>query len=98
MTQSQGFADVNMGFGILISGLASLMIGEAILRKMTLLKRLLTPFIGTFIYYQLISLCLAAGLPPTDLKLATGSFVLFMLAFPTLRKVRRQVTHCVSRE
>ncbi|EKF17832.1 ABC transporter permease [Nitratireductor pacificus] len=85
MVQSQGFADVNMGLGILINGLAALMIGEAIVGKKTVWRQLLAPFAGAIVYYQLVSLCLAAGMPPPDLKLATGAFVLLMLALPTLR-------------
>lgn len=88
MVQSQGFADVNMGIGILINGLAALMIGEAFTGKQTVLRQLLAPFVGSIIYYQLVSLCLAAGMPPPDLKLATGLFVLAMLALPSLRRSR----------
>lgn len=85
MVQSQGFADVNMGLGILINGLAALMIGEAISGKQTVLRQLAAPFVGAIVYYQLVSFCLAAGMPPPDLKLATGLFVLIMLALPALR-------------
>ncbi len=85
MVQSQGFADVNMGLGILINALAALMIGEAIVGKKTVARQMLAPFAGAVIYYQLISVCLAAGLPPGDLKIATGAFVLVMLAGPALR-------------
>jgi putative ABC transport system permease protein len=88
MVQSQGFADVNMGLGILINGLAALMIGEAITGKQTVLRQLLAPFVGAIVYYQLVSLCLAAGMPPPDLKLATGMFVLIMLALPSLKRSR----------
>lgn len=88
MVQSQGFADVNMGLGILINALAALMIGEAVIGKKTMIRQLLAPFAGAIIYYQLISLCLAAGLPPGDLKIATGLFVLIMLAGPQLGKRR----------
>ena len=88
MVQSQGFADVNMGLGILINGLAALMIGEAIVGKQTVLRQLAAPFVGAVVYYQLVSLCLAAGMPPPDLKLATGLFVLAMLALPSLRRSR----------
>jgi putative ABC transport system permease protein len=86
MVQSQGFADVNMGLGILINGLAALMIGEAIVGKHTVVRQLLAPFAGSVAYYQLVSLCLSAGMPPPDLKLATGLFVLTMLALPHLRR------------
>ena len=88
MVQSQGFADVNMGLGILINGLAALMIGEAIVGKQTVLRQLAAPFVGSIVYYQLVSVCLAAGMPPPDLKLATGLFVLAMLALPSLRRSR----------
>ncbi len=86
MIQSQGFADVNMGFGVLINGLASLIIGEAIVGRKTIWRQLLAPFVGALTYYQLVSLCLAAGMPPPDLKLATGFFVLIMLALPSLKR------------
>jgi putative ABC transport system permease protein len=88
MVQSQGFADVNMGLGILINGLAALMIGEAIVGKQTVARQLAAPFVGAIVYYQLVSLCLAAGMPPPDLKLATGLFVLAMLALPNLKAKR----------
>jgi len=88
MVQSQGFADVNMGLGILINGLAALMIGEAIVGKQTVLRQLAAPFVGAVVYYQLVSVCLAAGMPPPDLKLATGLFVLVMLAAPSLGRSR----------
>ena len=88
MVQSQGFADVNMGLGILINGLAALMIGEAITGKQTVFRQLLAPFVGAVVYYQLVSMCLAAGMPPPDLKLATGLFVLAMLALPSLKRSR----------
>ena len=88
MVQSQAFADVNMGFGILINGLASLIIGEAIVGRKTVIRQLIAPFVGAVAYYQLVSLCLAAGMPPPDLKLATGGFVLIMLALPSLKRGR----------
>lgn len=85
MVQSQSFADVNMGIGVLINALAALMIGEAIVgRRRTMFLQLLAPFVGTIVYYQLVSLCLSVGLAPGDLKIATGLFVLAMLAGPAL--------------
>lgn len=91
MVQSQGFADVNMGLGILINALAALMIGEAIVGKRTFARQLLAPFVGAVVYYQLISVCLSAGLPPGDLKIATGLFVIIMLAAPTLKRRSRSL-------
>lgn len=86
MVQSQAFVDVNMGLGILINALAALMIGETLLGRGKISQQLIAPFVGSIIYYQLISFCLAAGLAPSDLKIATGAFVLIMLALPILRQ------------
>lgn len=84
MVQSQGFADVNMGLGVLINALAALMIGEALLGRRTIQRQIAAVVVGAVVYYQLISVCLAVGLPPGDLKIATGLFVLIMLAGPSL--------------
>ena len=67
----------------------ALMIGETILGRQSIGRQLAAPFVGSIIYYQLISLCLAAGLAPSDLKIATGAFVLLMLGLPILRKQGR---------
>ena len=83
--QVQGFADVAMGFGMLINGLAALIIGEAVTGRSSVLRQLLAPFVGSVIYYQVISLGLAAGVHPSDLKLVTALFVLATLALPVLR-------------
>lgn len=84
MAQSQGFADVNMGLGVLINALAALMIGEALVGRQTIQRQIAAVIVGAVVYYQLISVCLAVGLPPGDLKIATGVFVLLMLAGPSL--------------
>lgn len=82
MAQNQSFADVNMGFGVLLNGLAALIVGETLTGKSTLIRQLLAPIIGAVVYYQVISLALALGLEPSDLKFLTGAFVLVMLAIP----------------
>lgn len=85
LVQSQGYADVNIGFGVLINGLAALIIGEQIVGNRTVVRQVAAPVAGAIVYYQLVSFCLALGLPPSDLKIATGAFVLFMLALPAIR-------------
>jgi putative ABC transport system permease protein len=84
--QLQGFADVHMGFGVLINGLAAVIIGETLIGRATVLRQLAAPVLGSVLYYQLVSLGLALGLKPADLKLATGLFVLATLALPALRR------------
>ncbi|MBV8428261.1 MAG: ABC transporter permease [Hyphomicrobiales bacterium] len=84
LVQSQGFSDVNIGFGVVINGLASLIIGELLVGRQNVARQLLAPVIGAIAYYQLVSVCLALGLAPSDLKFASGLLVLAMLAAPML--------------
>jgi putative ABC transport system permease protein len=84
VVQQQGYADVTMGFGILINGLAALIIGEAIVGRATIVRQIVAPVVGSIVYYQLVSLGLATGLHPSDLKFLTGAFVLATLALPLL--------------
>lgn len=90
LAQSQGYADVNMGFGMLVSGLASVIIGEAITGRLSLLRQLSAPAIGATAYYLLSSLALSLGLAPSDLKLVTGLFVLMTIGWPILRGSSRR--------
>lgn len=85
IVQLQGYADVGMGTGILINGLASLVIGETITGRQTVTRQLLAPVVGAMVYYQLVSLALSIGLQPSDLKVVTASFVLVTLGLPMLR-------------
>ncbi|HVL56572.1 MAG TPA: ABC transporter permease [Burkholderiaceae bacterium] len=84
--QLYGFADVHMGFGVLINGLAAVIIGETIVGRHTVMRQIAAPVAGSIVYYQLVSLGLALGLKPADLKLVTGLFVLVTLALPALRR------------
>ena len=85
VAQSQGYADVTMGFGILVNGLAALIMGEALVGRSGIARQIAAPIVGSIVYYQLVSLGLATGLHPSDLKFLTGCFVLFTLALPLLR-------------
>lgn len=89
MAQLQGYADVGMGIGMLVNGLAAVIIGEAITGRSTLLRQIAAAVVGALVYYLLSSLVLAMGLNPSDLKLVTGLFVLLTIGWPYLvgRKV-----------
>lgn len=86
VVQLYGFADVHMGFGVLINGLAAVIIGETLIGRQSVARQLSAPVVGALLYYQLVSLGLAAGLQPSDLKLATGLFVLATLAAPAMKR------------
>jgi len=91
VVQTQGYADVTMGFGVLVNGLAALIIGEAIVGRSTITRQLAAPVVGSVIYYQLVSLGLATGLNPSDLKFLTGAFVLVTLALPLITGRSRSI-------
>lgn len=81
IVQIQHYADIGMGFGIVIHALAALMIGESILGTQTLTRQVLAPLVGALIYQQVQGLALSLGLAPTDLKFITGAIVLFALSY-----------------
>jgi putative ABC transport system permease protein len=80
IVQLQNYMDVGIGVGILIHGLASLMIGEAIVGNATLNRQLLAPLLGALVYQQVQGVALSLGLAPSDLKFFTGSIVLLVIA------------------
>lgn len=86
VAQRQGFADVNMGFGMLILALASLVIGDALLpgSRHQISRLFLAAVIGAVGYQFAVALGLAAGLRPGDLRLVTGLLVLLALGFGRL--------------
>lgn len=87
--QYQGFADVNMGFGTIVAGLASVILGEAILRPRRLHAALAAAVVGSLAYRASIAGALELGLAPGDLKLATALLVVPALALPALPGSRR---------
>lgn len=86
MAQHQAYADVNMGVGVLIIGLAATILGESLIGRATLIRQLAAPVVGSLAYFQVVAVALALGLKPSDLKLLTGLFVLVTLAVPLLLK------------
>lgn len=80
MVQMQSYMDIGMGVGIVIHGLASLMIGEAIIGNTTIRSQLLAPLIGALLYQQIQGFALSVGLAPSDLKFFTGAIVVIVIA------------------
>ena len=84
VAQYQGFSDIGMGIGTVVTGLASVIIGEAILRKHSVYAWIASAIVGSIIFRFMIALALFAGMNPIDLKLVTAIFVLVTL-FITMR-------------
>lgn len=84
LAQFQGFADVNMGRGAIVIGLAAVIIGEVIFGKLfkNFALKLLAVAIGGVIYYVVITLVLRLGFNANDLKLFTALVVALFLGVP----------------
>lgn len=93
VAQDQGFADVGMGIGMIVAGLASIIIGEALIRPKTVFRLTLAAVFGSVLYRFIISLGLRLGLAPTDLKMATGFMVILALGVPAFKKTREGKIH-----
>jgi putative ABC transport system permease protein len=84
LSQYQGFADINMGRGAIVIGLAAVIIGEVIFGKLfkNFALKLLAAVIGGIIYYIVITLVLRMGLNANDLKLFSALVVAVFLGIP----------------
>lgn len=84
LSQFQGFADVNMGRGAIVIGLAAVIIGEVLLSRVfrNFALKLVAVVIGGILYYVILQFILLAGLNTNDLKLLTALIVALFLAVP----------------
>ena len=77
--QQQRFFDVSMGTGTVVIGLASVIIGTSLFKKITLIRVTSSVVIGSIIYKACVALALRMGLPSTDLKMITAVLFLIIL-------------------
>ncbi len=82
LAQYQGFADVQMGIGMVVWGLASVIIGEALVGTTQLGLVITGAVMGSVLFRLLVAIALRAGLDPNDLKLVTAAFVFAALILP----------------
>ena len=91
LAQYQGFADAQMGIGMIVWGLASVIIGEALTGGRSLGLTLIGAIMGSVLFRLLVAVALRWGLNPNDLKLITALFVFLALILPSLlKKFRRR--------
>jgi putative ABC transport system permease protein len=100
VTQHQGFADVNSGAGLIIAGLAAVIIGEVLFagRSQSIWRHLVAAALGMILYRSVIGVMLATDvdipglaawrLEPVDVRLATAVVVAVLLAVPRIRSMR----------
>jgi putative tryptophan/tyrosine transport system permease protein len=85
VAQYQGFADVGMGLGMIVAGLAAVIIGETLFRPRGVGMALVAVAAGSVLYRAVIAAALFVGLGPTDMRLVTSLIVVAALAIPRLR-------------
>jgi putative ABC transport system permease protein len=86
IAQSQSYADVQMGTGAIVIGLASVIIGEVLFGKKNFYTRLISLVLGAVTYRIIIALVLKLGMPANDLKLFTAITVAIALSLPVFRQ------------
>ncbi|KKO78136.1 MULTISPECIES: ABC transporter permease [Corynebacterium] len=88
IAQYQGFADISMGIGLILVGLASVILGQAVLPQSRLWMAVVAVALGSVIYRLIIFAALQVGLNPNDMKLITALLVIVALLVPRMTKVR----------
>ena len=91
LAQYQGFADVQMGIGMVVWGLASIIIGEALVGVRALGFLITGALMGSVLFRLIVAVALRGGLDPNDLKLVTAGFVFLALVLPSfVRRMQRR--------
>ena len=85
VAQSNGFADVGMGVGTIVIGLASVIIGEVLFGTRSFKNSLISVILGSIVYRLVIAIVLQMGMPPNDLKLFTAVLVAIALSLPMVK-------------
>lgn len=86
VAQSNGFADVGMGTGTIVTGLASVIIGEVLFGTRSFKNCLISVVLGSIMYRAVIAFVLWRGMNPNDLKLLTAVIVAFALSLPLIKE------------
>ena len=94
LAQYQKTADINLGTGMVIIGLASLIIGETVFRKGKLWFKVLGAIVGCIIYRFIIAIALRLDLPSECLKLVSAIIVACAIALPAIKKNKGGKVKC----
>lgn len=106
LAQYQGFADVQMGIGMLVWGLASVIIGESLIAEKRVGFIIAGAIIGSVLFRLMVAIALRWGMNPNDLKIITAFFVFIALILPglvsngkiTLKKKSFNIVHDVKNQ
>lgn len=82
LAQFSGFSDISMGIGMIVAGLASVIVGQAIIGSRSVWVSIVAVIVGSVIYRGVIQIALNAGLDPNDMKLISAVLVVVALILP----------------
>lgn len=88
MAQYQGFSEISMGTGIIVVAIASIIVGDTVLRNSKILKMTTRAIMGALIYKFIGALAIDLGLAPTDLKAINAAIVIIFLSYNTFSPVK----------
>ncbi|AYM02622.1 ABC transporter permease [Levilactobacillus yiduensis] len=94
IAQSNGYADIGMGIGTIVIGLASVLVGEIFLHGRQMWVRLTGMVVGAIIYRFLLTVAMGLGFPVNDLKILSAIILVVVICLPILRtkvKTRQQL-------
>jgi len=97
LAQSQRYAEVSMGTGTIVIGLASVIIGEVLFSTRSFKHYLISIILGSVIYRMVISIVLELGMNPNDLKLLTAAIIAIALALPLMKNGFQSISHGMKR-
>ena len=89
VAQFQGFADIGMGIGLILVGLASVIVGQAIFGTRVVMQATMAVVLGAVVYRLAIQFALNAGLNPNDMKLMSAVLVVAALLLPQWKGFQR---------
>ena len=98
VSQFNSFADIQMGVGTIVIGLASVIIGEVVFGNRTILRSLIAVALGSVLYRIIIAVVLKLGLKSDDMKLISSVLLAVALCFPSIRNIAaRNIKNSVKR-
>lgn len=88
--QYQNFADVSGGVGMMVVGLASIIVGEAFLRRKTLPFQFMAVVVGAVLYRFILTIALQFGIGASDLNLFSAALVAIAISLPLMKGKKRR--------
>lgn len=85
-TQHQMFYDISQGIGMMVVGLTSIIVGESLFGRRTILNSFISLVLGAILYRLLLSYALSLGMNPNDWKLLCATLVAVVISLPTVKK------------